>query len=91
MHVGARFWRKVHYNAVFEGGKRQEKALNAETQSAQRKDLRKSREENAIQEQAPGRSEGGLPTKNIGTRGACLRSRFSAKAFISTHLHGRSP
>jgi hypothetical protein len=32
MHVWDGILQKVHYNAVFEGGKRQEKALNAETQ-----------------------------------------------------------
>jgi hypothetical protein len=42
MHVWARKSQKVHYNAVFGMGK---KALNAETQSAQRKDFGEIREE----------------------------------------------
>jgi hypothetical protein len=37
MHVCGGFLGKVHYNALFGSGKRQEKAFNAE---AQRKDLR---------------------------------------------------
>jgi hypothetical protein len=47
MHVGARKSQKVHYNAVFGGGKTQEKL------STQRKDLRKSREEETKPEQSP--------------------------------------
>jgi hypothetical protein len=29
MHVEGGFWQKVHYNALFGGGKREENALNA--------------------------------------------------------------
>jgi len=51
MHVADEFWRKVHYSALFGGEKSKEKALNAETQSTLRKDLRKIGEQENVQEQ----------------------------------------
>jgi hypothetical protein len=78
MHVADEFWRKVHYNALFGGGKRGEKALNAEFAETLRKDLRKIREEKTIQELEPlGPLEGG-PTY------------FSAKPFICITITHRS-
>jgi hypothetical protein len=46
MHVGCGIWGKVHYNALFGGGKRRkrgEKALTAETLRARRENLREAR------------------------------------------------
>jgi hypothetical protein len=39
-----RFWEKVHYSAVFEGGKNTENALSAEIAETWRTDLRGTRD-----------------------------------------------
>jgi hypothetical protein len=50
----AGFWEKVHYSAVFGGGKKQENALDAEFAEARRKDLREIGEEKPSKSNIPG-------------------------------------
>jgi hypothetical protein len=44
VQVGDGFWEKVHYSAVFEGGKNTENALSAEIAETWRADFRESRD-----------------------------------------------